>query len=388
MLKGLILRRPVIRRSFGSKSIQQHVESSAPTSTSTVTQLNAKGEAVGYAEQDFSNLPKTNLQNYTGRALNLYEFLKEGHEVEDIVDMRYKKYPYHLSHNNPQSPDYVASEFIDNQKKAEIDDYNRIIDDLKLNLELLKEYEEIRTRAVKRTREGAVMGNTANVFSTVRDYGTVGGDAGSFEDKQTAIHMTILDNLKSTINNSPFHRKYDKLSNMVAWEQELEDRPVNSHFHQLKGHKYDVEVPFEERAPHVADRLGHPEIFPTPFETLLRLERFDCHPGHLDQPFVQMPSAEPDKNLNFRPGEVIYENPTIIEWNKFWLTLHYSTTFFFCVWYPYAYFMKSSTPYSTIREDMKAPFYDMNYYNFDTYQFWPLFYLGFLGAYTFGQKVT
>ena len=59
----------------------------------------------------------------------------------------------------------------------------------------------------------------------------------------------------------------------------IEERPVNSHFHHDKGSKFDVLIPEEEKYEHVADRLGHPEIFLTPLETLLRSDRIIAHPG-------------------------------------------------------------------------------------------------------------
>lgn len=375
MLKRVFQRRGELRRSFGSKAIQK--------STSFLTQANAKGEAIGAPElQVKGKLPSIQGMKFTGNTLNLFEWLQQGGKVEDVAEMEYMKYPYHISHNDPHSPDYIQSEFMDNQKKAEVDDYNRIIDNLKLDLKLLEEYQTGYKKALDHHNHSAEkeVGNTANVFDKVRDYGAVGGNPGNADIDDMIVDLSLLDNLKITINNTPFHRKFTKTSNVVAWEKERDERPVNAHFHLAKGHKYDVETPWEERAPHVADRLGHPEIFPTPLETLLRLERFDCHPGYLDQPFIQIPSAEPDKDLNFRPGEVVYENPVVEEYYKFSV---WGLTFgsaFFAVWYPYMAFVKSSTPYPSVRDEFRLPFYDLNFNNFDTYMVWPAFYL-FIGCF-------
>jgi hypothetical protein len=60
------------------------------------------------------------------------------------------------------------------------------------------------------------------------------------------------------------------------------NRPVNDHFHPDKGSKYDVETPYGERYPYLADRLGHPEILGTPFERLMRLESDIYHPQNLN----------------------------------------------------------------------------------------------------------
>jgi len=98
------------------------------------------------------------------------------------------------------------------------------------------------------------------------------------------------------------------MSHITEWKKELANRPVNKHFHDDKGYKYDVEVPYNERYPHVADRLGYPEIMGTPMERLLKLEGEIYHPLYLDQPFVHVPPPEPSSDLNFEEGEVIYEN--------------------------------------------------------------------------------
>lgn len=88
----------------------------------------------------------------------------------------------------------------------------------------------------------------------------------------------------------------------------MSERKVTDHFHHDKGYKFDVEVPYEERYPHVADRLGHPEQLLTPFEQLIRIDKNLCHPTFLDQPFIQVPKPEPNADVNFETGDVIYEN--------------------------------------------------------------------------------
>lgn len=175
---------------------------------------------------------------------------------------------------------------------------------------------------------------------------------------------------------------------MVEYENELNSRPVTRHFHGLKGHKFDVEVPYAQRHKHVADRLGHPEIFPTPIETLLRLEQDRCHPLHLDQPFVQVPSAEPAKDLNLIPGEVIYENPNIKEWNSFFVSFFTGATAFFGAWLPFCTIVKSSTPAPKIREEFVVPYYDQNYFAFDHYQVAPVLVLAFLALFQFNGLVS
>lgn len=68
----------------------------------------------------------------------------------------------------------------------------------------------------------------------------------------------------------------------VDYQNELNTRPVNKHFHHDKGYKYDVETPYAQRYEYLADRLGHPEIMGTPYERLMRLESEVYHPNFLD----------------------------------------------------------------------------------------------------------
>lgn len=58
---------------------------------------------------------------------------------------------------------------------------------------------------------------------------------------------------------------------LKEWEVEFLNRPVSKHYHPDKGYKYDVPVKPEEKYEFLADRLGHPEFFGTPFERLLKL---------------------------------------------------------------------------------------------------------------------
>ena len=74
----------------------------------------------------------------------------------------------------------------------------------------------------------------------------------------------------------------------------LKNRPTTHHYDHDRGSKYDQIFGFE-RAP--------------------------AHPGYQFQPFVQTPSLDPDPTLNFDKGEVIYENPKVLEWTRFWKTL-------------------------------------------------------------------
>ena len=109
-------------------------------------------------------------------------------------------------------------------------------------------------------------------------------------------------------------------------EAERSNLPTTDHYEHGKGTKYDVEWTDDMKFPHVATRLGFPQLCESPIERILGLERAQAHPGYQLQPFVQTPSMDPDSTLNFELGEVIYENNKVAEWIKFWKV----TTAIFC----------------------------------------------------------
>lgn len=85
------------------------------------------------------------------------------------------------------------------------------------------------------------------------------------------------------VDNAVFELK-DKhaFTHYQQYLEELEDRPIDSHFNTHKGYKYDVPVQYQDRVPYMADRLGHPELMGTPMERLLRLEGTLYHPEYID----------------------------------------------------------------------------------------------------------
>lgn len=68
-----------------------------------------------------------------------------------------------------------------------------------------------------------------------------------------------MENHKFHINNSPFVYNIEDISTEKERKELIKNRPITSHFHPDKGSKYDVLTPEDEKYPHVADRLGHPE---------------------------------------------------------------------------------------------------------------------------------
>lgn len=379
MLKRCFKLHPKIKRSFADKPLTKAPKTSPQTANSSKNQA--------------SEIPKepSKLQiekfKFTNSIPNLNDFLKQNGKIDEIVDLNYREFPSHISHLNKDSPDYIESEVADRRLLASISSYNEIIDRLKTDLKLHKEYQES-IQEIERSSHGHLeIGNTKNVYNHVKDY--------SFPVKQQAFDynienqksLKVLENENMVINNTPFNSKVQKPSNILEWEKELENLPVTSHFHGGKGHKYDVEVEWAQRHKHVADRLGHPEIFPTPFETIMRLERPLCHPGFLDQPFIQIPSAEPDLDIDFSLGEVIYENPRVQEWTKFWIGNLLVGVSYFGIWTPFCQMIKSSTPPRFIRDEILMPYGDLSMYSFDTYQLAPPIIAGILFFFVLGGLV-
>jgi hypothetical protein len=217
-------------------------------------------------------------------------------------------------------------------------------------------------------------GIDSNVFSTVKDYSSHFDGELRPKEEIFAESMNILLNEKWPINNSNFHNVIPKASNIIDLEEEIAQRPVTDHFHPEKGYKFDVRVALEDRYPHVADRLGHPEIFPTPIETLLRIERALCHPGYLDQPFIKIPSAEPNAEVDFTSGEILYENPKAGEWGRFFAANYVLALAYLAAWNPYLSFGASSTPSFRVRDEVYWPYFDQSWYNWDSYQLFPVVY--------------
>ncbi len=63
--------------------------------------------------------------------------------------------------------------------------------------------------------------------------------------------------------------------------------------------------------------MGHSSVVMTPLESLLRVDKLITHPTFLNQPFIQTPKAEPNEDVCFEKGDVIYNNSKINEWSQF-----------------------------------------------------------------------
>lgn len=302
-----------------------------------------------------------------------YEYIKRGGKAEDFVSMEYKKYPFHIDHWNPDSPNYIHAPREENRLKNQINDHNEMLDQFKHDLKLqIQVMEAIQTLDRPYLREGTP-GIDRNVYDTVKDYRDQKNLEVSIVEGTNEINK-FMQNEKMFINNTPFPAKLPKLSNEEEIEKLWENAPVTDHFHPDKGYKFDVEIPYDERYPHVADRLGHPEIFLNPLESLLRVETDMAHPNHLDQPFIQTPKAEPNGNLDFAAGDVIYEHPNVQEWIKFAFLNANILAVYFGIVYPFTTIFSSSTPLPFAQEDANVPPFKMMFTNFDYYGVMPLFY--------------
>lgn len=86
---------------------------------------------------------------------------------------------------------------------------------------------------------------------------------------------------------------------------------------------------------------------------------------NLDQPFIQIPPADPHPSLNFEAGEVIYENTQILEWAKFWNLTALGAYGFLGFFVPYQLIYKTHMPLSSARDLLFVPYYNGSPYAFD-----------------------
>ena len=111
-----------------------------------------------------------------------------------------------------------------------------------------------------------------NLRKEVADY-SLQGSPSDFDLDREVLFLTK--NKSLFLIHQPFKAKLPQLSSKKDLEEKIQARPVTSKFHPDKGKKFDVETPYEKRYPHVADRLGHPEIFPRPWQSLFQVEHHD-----------------------------------------------------------------------------------------------------------------
>lgn len=353
----------------------------ASQSTKMVRLARTFGSDVAKTKKTSSSVQKTQKKDITNttHGKNLLADLKENAFLE------YKKYPSHIGHWNPDSPEYVYSEMDEDLLKREVEGYNDIVHNFKNCLKLQEELYEAIERMDRPYLRGTP-GVDANVYDEVKDYSHpvehYYNESQYWADRQNSEDG----NQNRYIRNEIYHRKGIIPSNMKRWQQERDERPVNAHFNEGKGYKFDVMTPYEERAPHVADRLGHAYILGDPVDRLFRLERDVAHPGFMDQPFVQTPPVNADADVNFQEGEVVYENVDALEWGQFWQQGALAYCFFSTVFVPYHYFVKNTFLLEHLKEGADLKFFECSSMYFDNYGVTnalliPMIYI--MGRYTF-----
>jgi hypothetical protein len=90
------------------------------------------------------------------------------------------------------------------------------------------------------------------------------------------------------------------------------------------------------------------------------------HPGFLDQPFIKVPNAHPNQDVDFRAGEVIYSNPLTTEWSRLSYLSMFTFWFYSFVYWPTAQVYKTHIP-NAIRNGFEDSAYaEFSIYSIDT----------------------
>ena len=229
-----------------------------------------------------SSLKKTNVdlwQDYYNEGYK-NDYRKVLPEIEKEAVVNYKVYPY-LPHQDPKNKSYVPSELDEYHDKTKVEAYNSVVSQFQHDMNLQKEIWAA-IDSLDRTYKSGVKGVTTNLYDKVT--GPKLKDLGFERDNDEEFNFTFK-NEDAFVANSVWESKW-KPEYLREWEVQYLNRPVTKHYHPDKGYKYDVPVKPEEKYEFLADRLGHPEFFGTPFQRLLKLEKEIYHPNFIDQPFV------------------------------------------------------------------------------------------------------
>jgi len=288
-------------------------------------------------------------------------------KLTDVAHLHYKKYP-NVDHNDPHSEAYIHSERDEYADNVRTKAYNYIIDRLKSDIEMQADVYQV-LEGLDRPWKRGVPGVERNITGGLKDYYPPEdiGFRRLREKDEEKFFDEHYNNIDRWANQAVFYAKYSPVSSDLEWQKELENRPVTHNYHPEKGYKYDVEVPWNQRFPHVADRRGYPEILGTPWERLLRLEGEIFHPTYLDQPFVQIPTSDPHESLNFEEGEVVYENTRLLEWAKFWNYTGWSVYAFCAFFIPYNLLYKTHMPLPHAYDNLFVPYYTQTMFFWDNW---------------------
>jgi hypothetical protein len=112
-----------------------------------------------------------------------------------------------------------------------------------------------------------------DVYDEVQDYSNLHNKRSSFmgeQDETNYLMTNYINNQDMEIMNTPFQPKIPMMSNEIEYMEDLDNRPVDSHFNSEKGYKFDVTVPKGERYVSGSNRLGDIDVLPHPLLTLIR----------------------------------------------------------------------------------------------------------------------
>lgn len=296
-------------------------------------------------------------------------------KIEEDAYVQYRKYPY-LPHQDPKSKAYIEAPLDEYHDRVEAEAFNTVIDQLKHDLQLQREIWDAIEKLDRPYKKG-VPGVDTNLPGGPKHVKLP--DLGFERRDILEYDVSTFQNEDSFIANTPYEENW-KPSNILEWEQEYRNRPVTRHFNHAKGYKYDVPVKPEEKYEFLADRLGHPELFGSAIERLLKLENDIYHPEYIDQPFVKTPSNKPDPSLNFEEGEVLYENTRLLEWLKFWQATIFTGAAYSVLFVPYQLVFKTHMHTPMADEIFPfMPYHACSPYNMDSYHIGIPFVAGIAG---------
>ena len=230
--------------------------------------------------------------------------------IEADAKIEYKVYPA-LPHQDPTSPEYIASELDEYHDRTEVEEYNKVVEEFQNNLRVQREVWDAIANLDRPYKRG-LPGIDTNLDPNGPKQPDMPDLGFPRRDPIGEIEWTYQNEDRWIANTVWQQRPFFK--HIAEWEKERLHRPVTKDYNHAKGYKYDVGFKPEEKYEYVADRLGHPEFVGSPMDRLLKLEKDIYHPTFIDQPFVKMPTQFPSESLNFEQGEVIYENTRVLEW--------------------------------------------------------------------------
>lgn len=72
---------------------------------------------------------------YTSNSLTFSE-IKEWPKIEDVATLEYREYPYHITHYDPDHPDFIPDRKEDYYARIKTDKFNYYLDRLKSDLKI------------------------------------------------------------------------------------------------------------------------------------------------------------------------------------------------------------------------------------------------------------